>query len=150
MILGSGGVHWYEVKVTGVEAHAGVWHERGINACLDPSVKLLKASELTDYVRNLTVNVGTIAGGKRGNIVCGEATAIVDARFSDAVMDQWIESNFQTIFLKPEVTSNDGSGRQSSTVMKTLSHMGAFIAPAASDVLRQQSLIAHARRIHLA
>ncbi len=137
VLRGRGGVHWYEVKVTGVEAHARVWHERGVNACLDLSLKLAKASELTDYGRNLTVSVGTIAGGKRANIVCGEATAIVDTRFADPAMDQAIEANFQSIFMKPEVSSHDGAGRQSTTVMKTVAHMGAFIAPAASDALRQ-------------
>lgn len=80
VLRGRGGIHWYEVKVTDVEAHAGVWHERGVNACLDLSIKLAKASELKDYARNQTVSVGTITGGKRANIVCGEATALVKLR----------------------------------------------------------------------
>ena len=138
VLRGRGGIHWYEVKVTGVEAHAGVWHERGVNACLDLSIKLAKASELTDYASNQTVSVGTITGGKRGNIVCGEATAVIDTRFSNLAMDQSIEATFQTIFLKPEVVAHDGSGRQSSTTIKTIAHSTAFVAPPVSDALRQR------------
>ncbi len=127
-----GGVHWYEVNVSGVEAHAGVNHERGVNACLDLSIKIAKISELTDYANNVTVNAGTIQGGKRANIVCGDAKAVIDTRFPDQESNQMLARKMDEIFLKPEVGSHDGTNQVSKTTIKTLTDGPTFTTNAMS------------------
>jgi len=77
------GVRWYDIHVLGRESHAGAHHEDGINACDDLAIKLSKLQAFTDYKKGNTVSVGSMSGGKnKFNIVCGEAWAKVDTRFS--------------------------------------------------------------------
>lgn len=142
VLNGRGGLHWYEVTVTGVEGHAGIAHELGVNACLDLAIKATKISAFTDYPANTTVNLGTIVGGKRANIVCGSATAVVDTRFASAAADQALEAQLMPIFMKPEVASHADPSVQSSTTVKTVAHSPAFesnatSAPYFEQVLRQ-------------
>lgn len=119
ILIGRKGVRWYQADVTGVEAHAGVAHEKGVNACLDLSLKLAKVSALTDYNTGVTVNVGTVSGGKRANIVCGTATAIVDTRFKTLAQDAQLQKKFSTIFNKPMVVAGDGSGATTQTKLNS-------------------------------
>lgn len=77
------GNRWYHIKVVGREAHAGRAHQEGVNACWELAKKLEALAKLTDYSKDLTVNIGRIEGGKdKYNIVCGEASAKIDVRFS--------------------------------------------------------------------
>ena len=75
------GVHWSELTVKGRAAHAGMEHEKGLNACVELAHKIIEISKLTDYRKKLTVNVGTIHGGIKPNVVCEEASAKIDIRF---------------------------------------------------------------------
>lgn len=140
ILNGRGGVHWYEVKVQGVEAHAGVAHERGVNACLDIAIKLAKISNFTDYANNITVNAGTITGGKRGNIVCGEATAVIDTRFPTLASDKELEKKMMDVFSKSEASSHDGQNLQTKTEVKTTSFVGTFESPKVSEPYIQMFL----------
>jgi glutamate carboxypeptidase len=54
---------------------------RGANAILELSRRLLDAAALTDSERGITVNVGTIRGGTRPNVVPDLAEAEIDVRF---------------------------------------------------------------------
>lgn len=141
ILNGRGGVHWYEVTVTGTEAHAGMAHEKGVNACLDLSIKIAKAAALTDYSKETTVNIGTITGGKRANVVCGEAKGIFDTRFPTLVADKNLEAKLNEIFTKPEVTSNDGTATKSQTTVKTTAFSGTFESPAVSAPYFQHVLM---------
>ncbi len=77
------GNRWYKIKVEGREAHSGRAHRHGINAAHDLALKIGEIQKLTDYSRDVTVNVGQIRAGKDAfNIVCGEAEAKLDTRFS--------------------------------------------------------------------
>jgi glutamate carboxypeptidase len=76
------GVGEYIVKVTGVAAHAGLDFEKGQNAILELVRQIAEISELTDLQRGLTVNIGTIQGGTRGNVVPAEAKAAIDVRIA--------------------------------------------------------------------
>lgn len=78
------GVHWMELTVRGKAAHAGLEHNKGVNACVELGSKVFKMSQLTDYSKQLTVNVGFIHGGIKPNVVCEEAHAKVDIRYRDA------------------------------------------------------------------
>ncbi len=77
------GNRWYTLKVTGREAHAGRAHKEGLDACWELARKLDKISQLTNYKKDLTISIGHIEGGKdKFNIVCGEASAKIDMRFT--------------------------------------------------------------------
>ncbi len=75
------GVRWLKLNVYGRAAHAGLEPEKGINACLEASYKIAKISALSEPERGLTVNVGTIEGGAKPNIVCDQASLTIDIRY---------------------------------------------------------------------
>jgi glutamate carboxypeptidase len=79
-----GGVHWIELSVTGKTAHAGADFQNGLNACVALSGKLADIAKLTDVKHSLTVNVGTLEGGTKPNVVCGKASAKIDIRYTDS------------------------------------------------------------------
>ena len=78
---GNGG---FDVRAVGKAAHAGNAHKDGVNAIEILAAAVLAFQKLTDYSRGITVNVGTIEGGTKRNIVPGEATARVDVRYAHA------------------------------------------------------------------
>lgn len=78
------GNRWYNVMVTGREAHAGRSYGEHANAAHDLAHKIYQISQLTNYRKHVSVSVGRIDAGKdKHNIVCGHATAKLDARFPD-------------------------------------------------------------------
>lgn len=85
IVEGRKGNVWFEIEVTGKEAHAGVNHRLGVNACNLLAKKMVELEKLTDYPKNVTVSVGRIEGGQdKYNIVCGWAKAKMDSRVPDA------------------------------------------------------------------
>jgi len=70
----------FTVTVRGRAAHAGVSPEEGVSAILELSHLVQTLFALNDPERGVTVNVGTIDGGLRPNIVAPEARAVVDVR----------------------------------------------------------------------
>ncbi len=100
------GVRWYHIKVTGKEAHAGVKHADGINACHDLTMKLDRIQKLTDYRNGSTVSIGRMEGGKdKFNIVCGDAQAKVDTRFADEKRSQKLDRAIRQILEEPAARS---------------------------------------------
>ena len=65
----------------GVAAHAGADFARGANAILELCRRLVDIAAMTDPDRGITVNVGTIRGGTRSNVVPDRAQAEIDVRF---------------------------------------------------------------------
>ncbi|WP_236708080.1 M20 family metallopeptidase [Brevibacillus choshinensis] len=74
------GVGMYKLKVTGQAAHSGIDHQKGKSAIEELAHQTLYLHKLTDYTIGTTVNVGTVKGGTRGNVVAAEAKAEVDIR----------------------------------------------------------------------
>ena len=70
----------FTVHVTGKAAHAGLEPERGVSAILELADVIRKLDALNEPARGVTVNVGTIAGGIRPNVIAPEAGAEVDVR----------------------------------------------------------------------
>ncbi|HSI97024.1 MAG TPA: M20/M25/M40 family metallo-hydrolase [Gaiellaceae bacterium] len=70
----------FEVVVRGRAAHAGVNPEQGVSAILELSHQIQRLFALNDAQRGITVNVGTIDGGLRPNVIAPEARAGVDVR----------------------------------------------------------------------
>jgi glutamate carboxypeptidase len=74
----------FTITVKGRAAHAGVNPEEGVSAILEMSHQVQRLFALNDAARGITVNVGTIDGGLRPNVVAPEVRATVDVRVPTA------------------------------------------------------------------
>ncbi len=74
------GVGRFVIRVLGKAAHAGLDPEKGISAILELSHVVQTLFAMNDPQRGTTVNVGTIDGGMRPNVVAPESRAEVDVR----------------------------------------------------------------------
>lgn len=81
VVTSESGIRWLTLSVKGKASHAGLEPEMGINACVELAAKVVRAARLSDYSRKLSVNVGTIKGGTKANVVCESAEAAIDLRF---------------------------------------------------------------------
>jgi glutamate carboxypeptidase len=70
----------FRLRVTGRPAHAGIEPERGISAIAELARQILAIESMQDQARGTTLNVGVVRGGTRGNVIAGEAEAIIDVR----------------------------------------------------------------------
>jgi glutamate carboxypeptidase len=71
--------------VEGRGAHAGSYHHHGANAIVELARLVERVAGLTDYSRELTVNVGSIAGGGPSNRVPHFAECHVNVRAFDEI-----------------------------------------------------------------
>ena len=78
------GVGQFRVLIRGKAAHAGLAPEEGRSAILELSHVIQKLFALNDPEAGVTVNVGTVQGGVRPNVVAAEARAEVDVRVPDS------------------------------------------------------------------
>ena len=74
------GIGEYVLKVTGKAAHSGLDFEKGQSAILELARQIIAISKLIDLKRGLTLNVGTVRGGTRVNVIPAEASAVLDVR----------------------------------------------------------------------
>jgi glutamate carboxypeptidase len=74
---GTGG---YRITAKGKAAHAGLAPEEGASAILEMSHVIQNLFKLNDPSRGVTVNVGTVGGGLRSNVIAPESIAEVDVR----------------------------------------------------------------------
>ena len=74
------GVARYTVTVKGRAAHAGLDPTAGASAILELSHVIQALFAMNDPALGVTVNVGTIDGGLRPNVVAPESRAVVDVR----------------------------------------------------------------------
>lgn len=74
------GIARFTVTVHGEAAHAGLDPGAGASAILELSHVIQNLFALNDFERGVTVNVGTIDGGLRPNVVAPESRAVVDVR----------------------------------------------------------------------
>ena len=106
VVMSRKGARWVFIKVIGKEAHAGVGHEIGVNACQELAIKINQIQKLTDYKNGTTVSIGHIEGGKdKFNIICGEASAKIDTRFTDKEKGEALLEKIKTILNQVNVRS---------------------------------------------
>ena len=74
------GIGRFTVTVEGEAAHAGLDPGAGASAILELSHVIQTLFAMNDFDRGITVNVGTIDGGLRPNVVAPKSQAIVDVR----------------------------------------------------------------------
>lgn len=85
------GVGQFTVRVKGRAAHAGLAPGEGVSAILELSLLVQKLFALNDPEAGITVNVGTIDGGMRPNVVAPESSAVIDVRVVDLDQARRIE-----------------------------------------------------------
>jgi len=76
------GVGVFRLEVEGRAAHAGLDPRGGASAIEELSRQVQHLHGMTDYDRGVTVNVGTVRGGTRVNVIAAEADAEIDLRVS--------------------------------------------------------------------
>jgi glutamate carboxypeptidase len=74
------GVGRYRLTVRGRASHAGTSFEQGVSAILELSHQVQRLFALNDPARGITVNVGTVDGGLRPNVVAPQAIADIGVR----------------------------------------------------------------------
>lgn len=74
------GVGRYTIHVRGKAAHAGLDPEAGASAILELAHQVQRLFQLNDPSHGVSVNVGTIDGGLRPNVIAPESKAVVDVR----------------------------------------------------------------------
>jgi glutamate carboxypeptidase len=74
------GVGEFTLVVRGRAAHAGLNPEAGASAVLELSHQIQRLFALNDPEHGVSVNVGTIDGGLRSNVVAPEVRASIDVR----------------------------------------------------------------------
>ena len=104
------GIGRFTVTVKGEAAHAGLDPGAGASAILELSHVIQSLFSLNDFDKGITVNVGTIDGGLRPNVVAPESQAVVDVRVSTREEAEAITANILSI--KPAIpgTSLDIEG----------------------------------------
>src|SRR5690606_39252442 len=63
------GIARYRIRTEGRPAHAGSRHRDGRSAIREMAHQILRIEGMTDYDRNITLNVGNIRGGTHVNVV---------------------------------------------------------------------------------
>ncbi len=97
-----------KVQVEGKSAHAGNYHAKGANAIVQLAHLIQELNQLTDYEKQVTINIGTIKGGSVINRVPHEAEANLELRaFSPEVFKQTLEK-ILSLEKSIVVTSRDG------------------------------------------
>ncbi len=89
VVVARKGMAIFRLSADGRAAHAGSAHDQGANAIVQLADVVRQVDGFTDYARDLTFNVGTIAGGTVVNRVPHQAAATVEMRaFDPDVFDE--------------------------------------------------------------
>lgn len=91
------GVGLYELRVTGISAHAGLDFQKGASAINELARQLLRVSEFVDLEAGTTVNAGIIRGGTRTNVVAAEAVAEIDIRVTSQKEAERLDRQFRRL-----------------------------------------------------
>ncbi len=91
------GVATFTITAHGLAAHAGVEHHLGHNAIREIAHQVEALEAMTDYARELTVNVGRIEGGSRSNVVPDLARIEVDIRLPNPAIGAEIERRVRAL-----------------------------------------------------
>jgi glutamate carboxypeptidase len=105
------GIGRFTVRVYGQAAHAGLDPGKGASAILELSLVIQKLFALNDVERGVTVNVGTIDGGLRPNVVAPESSAVVDVRVPTRKTAREVEAAIHQITATTSGTRIEIDGR---------------------------------------
>jgi glutamate carboxypeptidase len=94
------GVGTFKISAQGVAAHAGVDYVKGVSAIRELAHQIVELYQLNDSAKGTTVNVGTIRGGARSNVIADWAEMEVDLRISSVAEGERLDGKFRG--LKPQ------------------------------------------------
>ena len=94
---GRKGTGWYELKVHGIPAHAGLEPEKGASAILEISKQIQKIHTFNALEKGTTVNVCVINGGTASNVIPENASAEIDVRFTSMSEAERIETEIRSL-----------------------------------------------------
>jgi glutamate carboxypeptidase len=110
-VMARKGAGTFQLEVKGKASHAGLQPELGASAIWDLAQKVAALHALTSFETGVTVNVGTVRGGERPNVVADRAVAEIDLRaWSQADADAAIAA-MRTICERPHVPGTTPSFR---------------------------------------
>ena len=87
----------YIIRIEGKSAHAGLDPERGSSAILELSHVVQAVHSMNDPDAGITLNVGTIDGGTRPNVVAAESQAEVDVRVETHEQAQRVDAALRAL-----------------------------------------------------
>jgi glutamate carboxypeptidase len=104
LVISRRGNRWYNLEIEGREAHSGRAHKEGINAVHEMAFIISKLHRLTNYKKDVNVNVGEVQTSSHTyNVVCGRAHAKIDTRFSDMKSRDDLHKKILKVFNKRHV-----------------------------------------------
>jgi glutamate carboxypeptidase len=104
------GVGNFVVRARGIAAHAGVDYNKGVSAIQEIAHQVLNLYQLNDPERGTSINVGTIRGGSRSNVISDQAEIEVDLRISSVAEGEKMASRILQLQPKLNGTSLEISG----------------------------------------
>ncbi|SHE89361.1 glutamate carboxypeptidase [Fodinibius roseus] len=108
------GIGQFEIIIKGKPSHAGLDPEKGVSAIVGLSNVVQQLVELNDPEKGISVNVGTIEGGERANVVAAKSKAVVDVRVPTTEDGNEIKNKIYNIDPRLngiEITATGGIGR---------------------------------------
>jgi glutamate carboxypeptidase len=108
--VGRKGIGGFEVKFTGISAHAGNNPQDGASALRELAHFLLFAESQTDYDQGTTVNMTVAKAGSVTNVICEEAHASLDMRALKTSEAERVEKALKTYVPKDPRVRIDISG----------------------------------------
>ncbi|SFI61174.1 M20 family metallopeptidase [Albimonas pacifica] len=97
VVVGRRGVGRYVVRAHGRPSHSGLDHPAGRSAIRTLARAVLEIEAMTDYARNVALNVGTIRGGTGANTVPEHAEALVDLRIDDPAAAEEFDARIRAL-----------------------------------------------------
>ena len=91
------GVGEFALVVHGLSAHAGLDPDKGASAIHELAHQIVAIEAMQDREHGLTLNVGTVAGGSRTNVVADRAAAMIDVRVPTLAAAASIEARMMAL-----------------------------------------------------
>jgi len=92
-----GGAGQFHLDVRGVSAHVAASGSEGHSAIVALAKKVIAIESLTDYSRGILLNVGTIEGGTKRNVVPDHASAWIDLRYDEPGQGEEMRARLEQI-----------------------------------------------------
>ncbi len=138
-VTSQSGMYWFEMVVHGKASHAGQAPEKGVNACVDLSHKIVEVVKLMRLDRGFSISPDVIQGGTKTNIVCDTASVKVDSRYRNPrdlkALKKRIKQLAQTSFVRNE--SREGS----TTEVNILNDLPAMTLTSTRDLFQQAQTV---------
>ncbi|WP_407269615.1 M20 family metallopeptidase [Radiobacillus sp. PE A8.2] len=85
------GIGLFQLQVRGVPVHAGINPWDGASAIDELALQIADFKKLDDREKGISINIGTISGGTRKNVVAAYAEADIDVRFETKEQAEMLE-----------------------------------------------------------